>query len=419
MTTGRQSSASTVRGTVGLVGTLIAIYVISQFLRNSVAVIAPNLAAELQLSAADLGLLSSAFFLVFAAAQIPVGIALDRFGPRWCLLAGIAVIVVGAVVFALATSRFQLITGRALLGLGASSAFVAPLAIYAKRFAPARFATLTGLQIGFGSVGALIATAPLAYGTAAIGWRGCFMLVGAVTVAIGLLVAVVVREPNDPAGSPHQGESLRENIAGVLAVIRTPSAGYLFAMQMVGYSSFALVAGLWGGPYLSDIYGYGLVARGDFLLILALAQIIGSLTFGPAERLFSGYKLPVLIGALSTVAVLGSLAVVGKLEPAWLAFWFGTLGLATGYVPVLIAHGRSLLPPHLIGRGITLFNMGTMGGVFVAQMLSGLIINQFPADPGGAYPLAAYRLVFGLQAVLILFASIGYLRTRDPKATPA
>ncbi len=419
MTTIDHRPTSTVAAAVSLVGTLIALYLISQFLRNSVAVIAPNLAVELELSAADLGLLSSAFFLVFAAAQIPVGIALDRFGPRWCLLAGVAIIVLGAVAFAMAASGIQLIAARALLGLGASTAFVAPLAIYAKRFPPNRFATLTGLQIGLGSVGALIATAPLAYGTAAIGWRGCFLLVGFVTVVIGILVAVVVREPVGANPSGVRRESLREAIAGVAAVIRTPSVGYLFAMQMVSYSSFGLVAGLWGGPYLSDVYGYRLVDRGDFLLILALAQIVGSLTWGPSERLFKGYKTQVLLGALLTAAVLGFIAVIGTLAPVWLAVWFGALGLASGYVPVLIAHGKSLFPQHLVGRGITLFNMGTMGGVFFAQMLSGLIINQFAESPEGAYPLVAYRVVFGLQAALILLASSGYLRTRDPKATMA
>jgi MFS family permease len=417
MTTNGHSPIFPAGGAVGLVATLVAIYVISQFLRNSVAVIAPDLAAELQLSAADLGLLSSAFFLAFAAAQIPVGIALDRFGPRWCLLAGVAIMVIGEAAFAMATSSAQLIASRALLGLGASTALVAPLAIYAKRFPPTRFATLTGLQIGLGSVGALIATAPLAYGTEAIGWRNCFLLVGFLTVLMGLLIAVVVRDPVDPAGSSGKRESLRESISGVLAVIRTPSAGYLFAMQMVGYSSFGLVAGLWGGPYLSDVYGYGLVARGDFLLILASAQIVGMMTWGPSERLFNGYKWPVLVGALLTAAILGFIAIVGTLRPVWLALWFGALGLTSAYIPVLIAHGKSLFPPHLVGRGITLFNMGTMGGVFVAQMLSGLIINQFPEGSDGSYPLAAYRLVFGLQAALILLASIGYFRTRDPKAT--
>ena len=418
MATNGQSSVPKVGGAIGLVATLVAIYVVSQFLRNSVAVIAPDLALELQLSATDLGLLSSVFFLVFAAAQIPVGIALDRFGPRWCLLAGVVIIVAGAAAFAMAGSSGQLIASRALLGLGASTALVAPLAIYAKRFPPARFATLTGLHIGLGSFGALIATAPLAYGTATIGWRSCFLLVGLLTIVMGLLIAVVVREPANSAAPTVARESVREMVVGVVAVIRTPSVGYLFVMQMVGYSSFGLVAGLWGGPYLSDVYGYGLAIRGDYLLILALAQIVGMLSWGPSERLFRGYKLPVVIGALMTATILGFLAVAGTLGSFWLAVWFAALGLSTGYVPVLIAHGKSLFPPNQVGRGITLFNMGTMGGVFFAQMVSGLIINQFPEGAGGEYPLAAYRVVFGLQAGLIILACLGYLRSRDPKANP-
>ena len=145
---------------VPLVATLISIYIVSQFLRNSIGVIAPNLAAELVLSPAEIGLLSSAFFLVFAAVQIPLGMALDRFGPRLCLMVGAAITVAGTVVFALAASPGVLIFGRALLGMGTAGSLVASLAVYAQRFRPERFATLTGLQVGIGTLGTLMATAP-------------------------------------------------------------------------------------------------------------------------------------------------------------------------------------------------------------------------------------------------------------------
>ena len=115
-----QSSSQTAGAgaAITLVATLISVYIVSQFLRNSIGVIAPNLAQELALSPGEIGLLSSVFFLVFAAVQIPVGVALDRFGPRLCLIVGTAVTVVGAVVFAAAASPPVLILGRALLGLG-------------------------------------------------------------------------------------------------------------------------------------------------------------------------------------------------------------------------------------------------------------------------------------------------------------
>jgi MFS family permease len=268
---------------VALVATLIAIYIVSQFLRNSIGVIAPNLAAELALSPAEVGLLSSVYFFTFAAVQIPVGMALDRFGPRLCLVVGAAITVAGTTVFASATSPGVLILGRGMLGLGTAGFLVASLAVYARRFPPDRFATITGLQIGIGTVGTLVATAPLAFSTATIGWRNSFLVVGAFTFVVALLIAVVVKD--DASAARGARESWRESLSGILAVMRTPSVGRLFAMNLVVYSSFGLVVGLWGGPYLAHIYGYDLEERGNFLLIPVLAQIVGSILWGPLDRL--------------------------------------------------------------------------------------------------------------------------------------
>ena len=120
---------------------------VSQFLRVSVGVIAPDLAAELALSAIEIGLLSSSFFLAFAAAQLPLGVAIDRFGPKACLLTCSAIAVLGCVLFAAAMTARDL-TARVLLGIGCCSSFMAPLAIYAHRFAPERFGLLTGVHVG-------------------------------------------------------------------------------------------------------------------------------------------------------------------------------------------------------------------------------------------------------------------------------
>jgi MFS family permease len=399
---------------IALVGTLIAIYIVSQFLRNSIGVIAPNLASELGMSPAEIGLMSSVFFFAFAAVQIPLGMALDRFGPRLCLLAGATITVLGAIVFAAAPSPAVLICGRALLGIGSSSAFMASLAVYARRFPPERFATLVGLQLGIGTVGTLIATAPLAFSTAAIGWRGSFLLVGAFTFAVGVLIAFVIRD-DEPASGPVRAERWGESIAGIVAVIRTPSVGRLFLMNIVVYSSFSMIVGLWGGPYLTHIYGYTLEERGSLLLVPVLAQIVGSLIWGPMDRIVGGYKLPVLVGAGGSAAALAYLAVVGTLSQAGLIAWFVVFGFLCAFGPVLIAHGRSLFPLHLVGRGLTILNIGSMGGTFLVQIISGFVIEIFPTTPDGGYALDAYRAVFGLQAVLILLACLAYFGSRDAR----
>jgi MFS family permease len=395
-----------------LVSTLIAIYMVTQFLRNSVAVIAPDLARSIDLSASDLGFLSSVYFFSFALAQLPLGIALDRFGPRRVLLVCTLMMILGCLAFAAATSSTGLVGARALMGLGSSSAFMASLAIYARRFAPDRFATLTGLQYGIGSVGSLFATAPLAFAAAAIGWRESFVVVAAVTLVTGILVATVVKD-DTAAGSVRRQESIGEAVAGVLTVLRTPSVGRLFLMHLAAYSSFALFAGLWGGPYLSHIYGYGLTERGNLLLIPALAQIAGAFLWGPSDRLFGQYKPPVLLGGGLTAGLLVILAAAGAPPLPLLILWMVVFGLLA-FTPPLIAHGKSLFPPHLVGRGLTLFNMGTMGGVFVTQAVTGLVIDLFPAEEG-RYPLIAYQCVFVLQAVFVLAAMGAYFGARETR----
>jgi hypothetical protein len=141
---------------------------------------------------------------------------------------------------------------------------------------------------------------------------------------------------------------------------------------------------------------------------------VGAIAWGPTDRLFNRYKPVVLFAAMLCAATLMVGALVGTLGPATLVGWLLALGFSSAVVPVLLAHGRALLPPHLIGRGITFLNMGTIAGVFVSQAVSGAVIDLFSA-PGGAYPLDAYRLIFGLQAAFLVVTSVAYLGSQEPK----
>src|ERR1700730_8515781 len=172
---------------VALVATLALTYMVSQFLRNSIGVIAPNIAAEVALRAADIGVLSSAFFFSFAAMQLPLGVAIDRFGPKRCMLACGVVVIASALLFAAGRTPAELVAARIIMGVGRSCYLVSPLALYARRFSADRFAMLAGLHMGMGTIGTLLATAPLAFAAAAIGWRASFCVVAAVMGVAGLL----------------------------------------------------------------------------------------------------------------------------------------------------------------------------------------------------------------------------------------
>ena len=397
---------------IAVVATLGVLYVVSQFLRNSVGVIAPDLAAEIGLSPIEIGLLSSIYFFVFAATQLPLGVALDRFGPKLCMLVSIGFTVLGCVLFAVAHEAGGLVAARALLGFGTASFLMAPVALYARWFPPERFSTFAGIQLGLGSLGAIFATAPLAYATASFGWRMTFLGVGVCAALIGVLVWLIVTD--DPPGvkSTPRKETLRESIAGIWQVIRTPSMGRVFMVQLSSYPSYVLVVGLWGGPYLTHVYGYDLKGRGDILFVAALAQVLGSFFWGPSDRLFGRYKVPVLIGVGTCFTSLVLLATLGTLPVPLLLVVFAMIGFSTGMTSVVMSHGRSLVAPHLLGRTITLLNIGTMGGGFLVQFVSGAIINLFPTE-AGAYPLEAYRLVFALQAVLVLAGFLVYFGSRE------
>lgn len=397
---------------IAIVATLGVLYIVSQFIRNSIGVIAPNLAAEMGLSPLDLGFLSSIYFFVFAATQIPLGVALDRFGPKLCMLICVGFTVLGCALFAAAQAAGSLVIARALLGFGTASFLMAPCALYARWFPPERFSTLTGIHLGLGTLGALLATAPLAFATAAVGWRATFLGIGLCTALIGGVIWLIVRD--DPPGVQPEPrhETMKQSFAGVWEVIRTPSMGRVFLAQVAIYPSYLLVVGLWGGPYLTHVYGYDLAGRGDILFLAALAQVLGSFLWGPTDRWFGSCKTGVLISLFGLFGTLVLFAAASPMPAPILLAAFVLIGFFTGPLALVLTHGRSLAAPHLLGRAITVLNIGAMGGGFLVQSISGALIDLFPMD-GGTYPLAAYRLVFGLQAALVLTGCIVYFSSLD------
>jgi MFS family permease len=385
----------------------------SQFLRTSIGVIAPDLAREVGLSASGIGLLASAFFMSFAAAQVPLGVAIDRFGPRIVLAASTVIAVGGTLVFATASSPELLVLGRILTGIGCSSFFIAPLTIYSRWFSNERFSTVTGIQLGLSALGMLAATAPLGFATAAFGWRASFLAVAAITAVVGLIVFAVVRDYPPGVVPPRRHETLIESIRGLAVVARTPSVLNMFAMHFSGYAILATMLGLWGGPYLAHVYGYDVGRRGEFLFVLAIANVLANFGWGPADRMFGSYKRPVIVAAVITILLLAWLAYVGKPESWMLIVWFIAFGICTAYTALLTAHGRSLFPPEYVGRGLTLLNLGTMGGVFIVQFVTGLAVDLFPAQDG-VYPVDAYRAAFAVMAAVLTVSTLLYLGARDP-----
>lgn len=394
---------------------LCAGFLVSQFYRVSNAVIAPELMRELAISAEAMGLIAGVYFLAFATVQLPAGLLLDRFGPRRTMAGLFLVAVAGSATFAMAGGMPGLVLGRALMGVGCAAALMGSLVAISRWFPAARFAWLSSLLFTLGGAGLLLATTPLAAVAAAVGWRGAFALMAAVTAAVAVLLYVIVRDgPADDAARDRGHESAGELWRGLRTVVGNRQLQYVCVIQFVSYGTVLAVVGLWAGPYLNDVHGLEGVARGNVLLVLNVAMLAGVMAFSAVARGLGSLRRAIGGGATASVVLLLVLAALPGLPLGPAVALLVLFSLVSAYVMLIHAHARAVLPSHLVGRGLTLQNLAVFLGVFAMQTLSGLIVGVVQGA-GGTAPEAAYRAVFGFLAVVTAVAALVYLRSDEPR----
>ena len=382
---------------------LVLGYVLSQFYRAFLAVVAPYLIADAGASAESLARASGLWFVAFALAQLPVGWALDRVGPR--LTASVPLALCGgggAVLFAMAQGPGQITAAMVLIGAGCAPVLVAAYYIYAREFPPAMFATLAGLSIGVGSVGNIAGTLPLGWVVAEFGWRETMLGVAALTVAVAAALARFIRDPARVA--PHAAAGTMRDL------FRERSLWLIAPMMVAGYAPAADIRGLWVGPYMADVHGMSAEGIGRVSLVMGLAMVAGNFAYGPLDRVLRSRKWGVFGGNVLACAVLVAL---GLWPDA--GVWTATLGLAAlgllgASYPAVMAHGRSFFPVHLVGRGVTLLTLIGIGGTGLMQVVTGHIHAAYSTAGSPAAPYAAIFLFFAAFAALCL---VLYLFTED------
>lgn len=385
---------------VPLLGSLCGAMIMSQFFRSTIAVIAPDLVREMPMSAETLGLVSGAFFVAMACMQLPVGVLLDRFGSRWVVPALLAVAVAGAVVFALGATPGWLIFGQVLVGIGCSGVFMGGLAAISRWFPADRFTTIAGVVISVSIAGTLLSATPLAAAAEAVGWRGAFLASAGITAVLALVVFLAVRDaPRDHPFHADRRESLAAALAGAGQVLRDRRVHRIAALALTGYSATMTVRGLWGGPYLTHVYGLDAIARGNVLLLVSVGFLVGSLCYGPLERLFNSRKRVVLGGGACSVTLLAALSLLPAPPLALVVALLIAHGAVAVFYILLLAHTRYLFPDRLVGRALTTLNFATFVGVALLQAASGVFVGLFP-EVAGAAPPEAYRTVFGFLAIV-------------------
>ena len=385
------------------------------FLRVSTGVIAPELTRDLNLSASSLGFLGGCFFYSFAFMQIPMGPLLDIVGPRTVMALFVFTGALGSFVFAASNSFLSACVGRILMGVGMASVLMGSFKVFTLQFPANRFATLAGLIVTAGALGNFVAASPLAWLSAAIGWRRTFVLAGAFTAALGLIGWLMLK--SDGPERTTKGGGTKQDISfwpSLSVVLRTPSFWQISSAAFFRYGTFVSLQGLWLGLYLMDVRGLTPIKAGNIIAMLAIGNSIGSPIAGRIADLHPGSTKRVALVGLSLYGL--SLAPLVGLVPLHSSLFYALvcflLGFFHSFGTLLYAHSKELFPVQIAGTAMASVNFFIMAGGAVFMQFIGILIDIFPHS-GHSYPPFAYHLAF-LVCFLSMAASLVFYAFSRP-----
>lgn len=373
-------------------------YYLSYLFRTINASIAGHLSSDIGLRTADLGLLTSVYFLVFAAAQIPVGILLDSFGPRRVQSALLLVAAAGAGLFAMSTGFLSLLIARAMIGLGVTAALTAGLKSIILWFPRERVALLNGYMIMLGSLGAVTATAPAEYLLAWIGWRQLFEILAVATGTTAILIYVMVPERviiPSTSSIPALSSVFRDRRFWRIAPLSATCVGSAWSLQ-----------GLWVSPWLMDVEGFDHTAVVARLFIMSIVLSGGACLFGMTVHYIkrAGIGAETIFTMVTVLFIAAEAALILRAPLPSILPWSVVAMVGTATV-VSFAVIADYFPPELAGRANGALNVLHFGWAFLAQYATGLILEQWSANDGHR-SLQAYQVAFGLNVALQIAALV-------------
>ena len=395
---------------VRLVLTVLAPFAAGYFLsyayRAVNALVAPDLVRDVGLDASTLGVLTAAYLVAFALFQLPLGVLLDRFGPRRVQAVLLGVAAAGSVVFSFGADALWLTFGRALIGLGFAGGLMAGFKAVVLWFPRQRHALANSLIMSFGGLGLIAATVPAELAVQAVGWRGLFLVSAGITVLVAAVIFLVVPEyPRRPAAA---GPARRRS-GGLGRIVRDPFFWRLAPLIALTGGTHVGIHTLWAGPWFRDVAGLTRDGVALHLAVIAAAFLAGVLAQGVIADLLGRRGVDLLHVMLGTLvlfllAQIGILLELKEIAPL-LWFVFGMAGQAgvLAYPSLAAWFGTDLS-----GRAQTATNLLLFLCAFGSQTAIGAVIDLFPVSAGGGYDPAGYRWGFGIFLVAQLLALVWY-----------
>jgi len=372
---------------------LTAVAAMSQAFRTVATVIAGGIKADFAASDQDISLVAAAFHLAFALAQIPIGVALDIYGPRRTVSAAFLIAVLGALLSSLAPSLPLLMAGQFLIGIGCAPAFLGTIVFITNRYPRDHFARLSGLVLALSGIGMLATGTPLAWIVEHGSWR---LGVLALAACAALVLVAVFRLVSDEAPQRRQErETLRQAFGKIGPIFAQRHTLGILALGAAAYSAFISLRGLWAVPMLMDRHGFTLIESGHVMLAVSVATILGPPLFGLLAVTDRMRRFWIIGTAILYVLVFLALALSGQaIIDVSLAILAGIL---TGFIVLQYADVRAAYSDKVAGRALAVFTMAVFLGVALMQWLTGLAASLATANSIDPL-LTAFLVIAGLLA---------------------
>jgi len=388
-----------------------AAYLLSYAFRAINAVIAPALIADLHLSNADLGLLSSAYFVSFASLQLPLGVWLDKYGARRTETALLLFAALGAAVFAMSTSLAGLWVGRALIGVGVSACLMAPLKAYRLWFPPERQSQLASWMLVFGTCGALATTVPVSTALPVVGWRGIFWIMcGLILLAMALIfffLRDVEKDITEQQAVHARSQPAQPQVQGYRTIFASPYFRRMALLGAVHQGGFMAVQTLWAGPWMTVVLGLSLAQASQVLFVFNFSLMLAYMALSWWAPRYVSYDARPGIPVLKAVAIGLAASVLVQLtmllfpQPwAWV-LWIVFAAVIT-VTTLAQTHVSLSFPPQQVGRANSAFNLTLFIGAFSIQWGLGVLIDFFVAY--GLTPSMAMRMAWAGYLLLQIVA---------------
>lgn len=393
------------------------VFLLVNLYRLSSAVLADQLTIAFDTTATQLGTLHASFFWIYAVLQIPAGVLADRFGPRRTVTGGGILMNVGVVGFALSETYALALLARTLIGLGGGMIFISILRFCANWYRPNEFATMSGLTFAVAGLGGIMATTPLAVVVDAVGWRTTLLGLGGFGFGTAAATYVVTRDTPERAGlGPIEGVpeqpklSLPDVVRGGRRVLREPTTWVLSLALFCTTGVNMTVFGLWGIPYVAQLYDTSVTVASWFTLLGSAGLLVGPPTIGWLSDHLEQRTGLMVAGGICYAGALAVFPLVGRPPLAVVAVLFFAVGCSIGAImlgyPVIKERHES----GVSGVATGVINSAAFFGAAILPTAMGFALDVFWTGEtvAGApvYTGLGYRIAFGIAAVAGLVACL-------------